>query len=682
MATSTKTSVRTKHFDDPWLINLNLGKQPGLFIKRAFDVFASTIGLIFLSPWFILIAILIQRDTPGPVFFWCQRMGKNCRPFRMLKFRTMYERPASYQGPPVTCNDDDRITPFGHWLRDTKVNELPQLWNVLIGEMSLVGPRPEDVGIAKEWPANLRSEILSLSPGITSPASVLYHDEEQKISSSDVMGDYFKNILPDKMRLDQLYVRNQSFSADLDIIFWTIATFIPRIAKIKIPEGLIFSGPFSRFLNRYLNWFVIDLFVSFIAVGLTGFLWRLQMPLNWGVNLLGIFAICLAFSYSGVNWLIGINKILWARATVEDGMKLALTCSLVTFLILVLDYFQSLINWQNIPSLPIIMILITGLLAQIGFLTVRFRFRILTSLASRWLILRGNSSGVGEKVLIIGLGEGFNNAIWLLKRNEYRYLFNVVGVVDDNFPNHLGMWVNGCLVLGRSNDIPDIVKKHDIGVVLFTSTEITPEITKLTRNLCQTGDIRIAFVNQVLNILSQQITERISAPEHLLLSQDHFKYITLHDSITGLPNKFLFSEQLHRSLAYSRRYQTRTSVMFIHVDEITPRREEFVSEDYSRLLEHIAECLLKQKRESDTLAYLDRNEFGLILENISEEDVVYIIAKRIRELITKPFVVDNNNIVINFGMSVCLNLSNCEKLERISSEGIELLLSQSQPVYI
>ena len=171
-------------------------------------------------------------------------MGKDQRPFKMLKFRTMYERPSSYEGPRVTCNGDERITPFGRWLRDTKINELPQLWNVLIGEMSLVGPRPEDVEIAKTWPDEVRKEILSVRPGVTSPASILYHAEEKLLSKSTVMEQYFSEILPDKLRLDQLYVRNNSFTADLDIIFWTLAIFIPRISKVTIPEGLLF---FDRF---------------------------------------------------------------------------------------------------------------------------------------------------------------------------------------------------------------------------------------------------------------------------------------------------------------------------------------------------------------------------------------------------------------------------------------------------
>ena len=110
--------------------------------KRLMDVVVSLLALILLSPIFLWIALRIKRDSPGPVFYRGPRLGKDGREFYILKFRTMHENPESYQGPRVTAQDDPRITRFGAWLRDTKLNEFPQFWNVLIGEMSLVGPRP------------------------------------------------------------------------------------------------------------------------------------------------------------------------------------------------------------------------------------------------------------------------------------------------------------------------------------------------------------------------------------------------------------------------------------------------------------------------------------------------------------------------------------------------------------
>jgi lipopolysaccharide/colanic/teichoic acid biosynthesis glycosyltransferase len=200
-------------------------------LKRVFDIFVSAMGLLLLSPFFVLFAILIKYDSPGPVFFRGPRLGKNGKIFNILKFRTMYERPESYQGFRITARGDDRITRLGKWLRDTKINELPQLWNVLIGEMSLVGPRPEDPKLAEVWPAEVRAEILSVRPGITSPASISYHDEEKLLSQDNLMGDYVENILPDKLRLDRLYVRHYSFLTDLDAIFWTGIVLLPRIDR-------------------------------------------------------------------------------------------------------------------------------------------------------------------------------------------------------------------------------------------------------------------------------------------------------------------------------------------------------------------------------------------------------------------------------------------------------------------
>ena len=138
------------------------------FIKRLFDIVVSVIFLLFLGPVFTLIAIAIKRDSPGPVFYHGRRMGRWGKPFLILKFRTMYEDPKSYRGPKVTGHNDTRITPLGKWLRNTKINEMPQFWNVLKGEMSLVGPRPERPHFVEQFKENhsLSSSIeISLKTG-------------------------------------------------------------------------------------------------------------------------------------------------------------------------------------------------------------------------------------------------------------------------------------------------------------------------------------------------------------------------------------------------------------------------------------------------------------------------------------------------------------------------------------
>jgi lipopolysaccharide/colanic/teichoic acid biosynthesis glycosyltransferase len=477
------------------------------FNKRIFDIMAAFIGLIMLLPAFGLIAILIKRDSPGPVFYWGPRVGWRGRPFRILKFRTMYERSASYLGPRVTGKDDSRITPFGGWLRETKLNELPQLWNVLIGEMSLVGPRPEDPEIAKDWPEDARREILSVKPGITSPASILYHDEEALLSKADVIGDYYQNILPDKIRLDKLYVRNHSFFSDLDTIFWTAVILVPRIAQAKIPEGYLFAGPFSRLVHRYISWFLADLVVSLGAAGATVLLWRSQGPLNWGIVQLTGLAVVLAVLFSGVNSIAGLNRIDWSQATAEDTAGLVLSSGFVTLSFTVFDYLQSRYGWLPYPSLPVTMISTIGLMASIGFVVLRYRLRLVTGLASRWLRWRRNTMGVGERVLIVGAGEGSRIANWLLRHGESRWAFSVVGLVDDDQPTRHGMRVDGCWVLGGSADLPALIKRYDVGVVLLAVPHISLEAREHIANLCECSGACLVFLPDLLAALSKQMAQ-------------------------------------------------------------------------------------------------------------------------------------------------------------------------------
>lgn len=251
--TDTSASIRTPPYHNPCT-----RAQINDALKRLLDITASALGLLCLSPLFLYLAWLIKRDSPGPVFYRGLRYGKGGRTFRILKFRTMYEREDSYRGPRVTARGDARITLLGKRLRDTKLNELPQLWNVLVGDMSLVGPRPEDATLAKSWPREVRDEVLSVRPGVTSPASVLYRNEESLLGGEQLMDTYLKSILPSKLRLDQLYVRNRSFLLDLDVLFWTFLVLLPRIGDSAPPEERLFLGPLTRLTRRYLNWFLID----------------------------------------------------------------------------------------------------------------------------------------------------------------------------------------------------------------------------------------------------------------------------------------------------------------------------------------------------------------------------------------------------------------------------------------
>lgn len=494
-------------------------------LKRLFDLCASLLGLLLLALPFTLLAALIRRESPGPVFYRGLRLGRGGRLFRMLKFRSMYECPQSYQGPPVTAEADPRVTPLGRWLRLTKLNELPQLWNVLIGQMSLVGPRPEDPAIVAHWPEDLRGEILSVRPGITSPASVLYRREESLLnhgsqaedpgaclrdegpgaclrgSGGSVMDDYFAGIMPDKLRLDRLYVHNRSFLGDLDLVFLTLIALLPRLKHFSIPESTLHWGPLSRFISRYFSWFLIDNFVTFTAVGITGLLWRLSGPLDIGLDAAIGLALAISLCFSLVNACLGLGSISWRQARPACAFDLALSSGLTTLLLLLLDYIWYL---YFRPLMPPGMLLVTGLLAFLGFLTVRYRDRLLTGLASRWLHYRRPLSTIGEPLLIVGAGEGGQLAVWLLRKCHVARSFAIVGMLDDD-PRKQGLKVEGCTVLGATRLIPELVAKKDVGLILYAISNIDAKERERILALCRQTSARLVLIPDLLQDLRRQL---------------------------------------------------------------------------------------------------------------------------------------------------------------------------------
>ena len=195
-------------------------------IKRLFDFLVSLFGLIIFSPLFLIISILIKIDSEGPVFYRGERIGKNGKPFRIFKFRTMV-KDAEKLGGPSTSADDPRLTKIGKILRKYKLDELPQLINVLKGEMSLVGPRPEVKMYIDMLKPEEREKILSIKPGMTDLASLWdFHEEEILKGSEDPEKTYIEKIRPKKIQLQLEYVKNRSFLLDLKIILKTLIRLI------------------------------------------------------------------------------------------------------------------------------------------------------------------------------------------------------------------------------------------------------------------------------------------------------------------------------------------------------------------------------------------------------------------------------------------------------------------------
>lgn len=189
-------------------------------MKRLFDFITSLIGLIVLVPIFIIVSLLVKISSVGPVFFVQKRIGKNGKIFQMIKFRSMYVIQNSTSN--ISVKGDVRITKIGAFLRKLKLDELPELWNVLIGDMSLVGPRPDVCGYADNLIGEDR-KILELRPGITCVASLKYYDEEDVLATQDKPLKFNDEVIyPDKVRLNLDYYHNNNLWIDIKIIFATI----------------------------------------------------------------------------------------------------------------------------------------------------------------------------------------------------------------------------------------------------------------------------------------------------------------------------------------------------------------------------------------------------------------------------------------------------------------------------
>ncbi|MBL6982300.1 MAG: sugar transferase [Anaerolineales bacterium] len=479
---------------------------------RARDIALAFIGLLILAPFFALFALLIKRDSPGPVFYWGPRVGKNGKLFEILKFRTMYEQPESYQGPQITAKGDPRVTPVGQWLRNTKINELPQLWNVLIGEMSLIGPRPEVPEVVENWPKEIRQIILSVRPGVTSPASVIYRDEEELLPLGDEMQTYLDSVAPRKMYLDRIYVNNRSFWMDLDVLFWTLLVLTPRLGEYKLPEEQLLWGPIARLFKRYINWFSIDAITAFLAFGISSVFLRVFFgPLDVGWPRLVVISLGFALLFSIVGAFLGIQRVYWSKSSGLDAVYMIPPVGLSMVIALVAN--------TVIDICPVRLLILGSASVLVGFVFVRYRTRIITGLASRLLSRWRVPAIARERVLIVGGGEAGQSAAWMMQNNGSGSAFHVVGFIDDDIYKDR-LRIQGIDVLGRRDDIPKLVEMHDVGIIVFAIHELTTRERQKIIDICNQTPARVVMMPDFMGRLNTvaSIISNIQAVEKCLHS--------------------------------------------------------------------------------------------------------------------------------------------------------------------
>jgi len=274
---------------------------------------------------------------------------------------------------------------------------------------------------------------------------------------------------------------------------------IPRLGDKRISEGWLFGGPLSRILRHYLNWFIIDFLLALVSVGLLGVMWRIGSPLDVGLGRSATMAVLLAFLFGLFNTLLGVKSVSWSHAAAEDVLRLFLSCGLVVLVEAGLRFLN-----PTIFGLPFVFVFTASLMVLLSCVMARYRFRLLTGLASRWITLRRSGYGAGERVLIVGAGEGGSFASWLLRRSDFQRLYSVVGIVDDD-PVKQGMRYEGLKVLGTTADIPELVKRHDIGVIFYAISKISSKDSERILSVCKKTKLNIVIISNLLKVLHDQL---------------------------------------------------------------------------------------------------------------------------------------------------------------------------------
>lgn len=464
--------------------------------KRLFDIFFSLVGLILFAPIFILVVIFIKIDSKGPIFFSQTRIGRNFRPFNLYKFRTMVAD-ASRKGLPITVDNDPRITRVGRFLRKAKIDELLQLWNVLKGEMSLVGPRPE----VKRYVSKFRKdykEILKVRPGITDIASLTYRDEEAVLKGKKNPEEYYIHVLlPEKIRLAKEYVRKAVLIYDVKLILLTIFKLVYPHDTIRKIIGIL--TPYRRpivisiqlllfFLSNYLAFFVrFDGDIPSPQLGL----FLKYLPL------LILFRTAFLFLFS-------LDKGLWRYANIKDLFNIIISTGLASLVFLLTIRF--LLGDMSYPKSIYILDWLLNILLLGG---VRLFRR-----------LHGKTNGNRrdkKMILVIGAGDA---AEMLIRDTEHSpfYPYHIIGLIDDN-PAKKDLKIRNIPILGTRKDLKKIIEREEPEEFLIAIPSASPsKLKSIVEDLRQFG-LPIKTLPGLWNIISGRVSlDQIRAvePEDIL----------------------------------------------------------------------------------------------------------------------------------------------------------------------
>jgi len=451
--------------------------------KRAFDLLCAGAGLLVLSPLFALIAIAIKLDSPGPVFFRQERVGRHGVPFRIFKFRTMTVTPPT-GGISLTVAGDRRITRVGAFLRRTKLDELAQLIDVVRGTMSLVGPRPEVPRYVAHYPPAWRERLLSVRPGITDFASVRYRNENELLAGADdPEREYIDVVLPTKLRYALHYVDNPSLAQDLRVIGLTVRTvFVPAMPQpwrfIAMNDSKLWAwldqamsalSPRNRPIAMAVDALVILACWHVTYLFRLGFeRWQPGRPwyddyVSWGVVL----------TYLLFMALTGVPRGLWRFFGFDDFKRIAAACVMAGLVSAVAVLMAQLVGVARA------VLLLHPLFCVLALSLTRMAYRMVWEHARSRM---GGQDGEPRRAIVLGAGEAARRLIGAIHRRDG---WTVLALLDDDQAKQ-GLRIGGVRVQGTIADLtlPHILAgaTHVVIAMPTASAERREQVLSLARH--------------------------------------------------------------------------------------------------------------------------------------------------------------------------------------------------------
>jgi FlaA1/EpsC-like NDP-sugar epimerase/lipopolysaccharide/colanic/teichoic acid biosynthesis glycosyltransferase len=513
-------------------------------LKRTFDIVISFLGLLLVSPILIPLIILIWLQDYHSPFYTPLRVGKDGRIFKQVKLRSMIIG-ADRFGIDSTAVDDPRITPIGRLIRTYKLDELTQLWNVLKGDMSLVGPRP-NVQTEVNLYTQVERGLLSVKPGITDIASIVFYDKDEILkNSTDPDIDYNQLIRPWKSRLGLLYVKNISFILDIKLIFLTIIAIFSRqkaldgvqklLNDLNVDEMLkqvaqrkehlnpfpppganeivtrrdhsLFQHPIPPFRNLYF--LIADLFLLPLAVVISFALRFLESEWPKHFQLVLIYAGLATLLKPMIFHFFGMYRRHWRYASVNDLLNITFVMFVASAVVMVV--VTSLVTLfiplsRSIPrSIPFLdWLLSTALIGGVRFVPRLTWERPISELIRQTLGVRPETHQSRKRVLIVGAGDAGAMVAREMKSNPHLGL-EPVGFVDDN-PAKIGIWLRDLPVLGASIDLPRLVRAHQIDEVLVAMPTAPGKSIRRIVSLCHEAGVESKTIPGIYELISGKVS--------------------------------------------------------------------------------------------------------------------------------------------------------------------------------